>query len=141
MITATLDIVPKIHDESRQGEAFSFSTVVENPNGKNFYIESHGCQMNFSDSEIVASILQKEGFKVTTDYLLADLVLINTCSIRENAEQKVRDRLQQFKNIKANQEYTSIEYGLKHRLYNNKGLIAIGTQRYFYPVYVLYGLN
>lgn len=99
MITATIDIAPKIQDESRQGEAYT-STLAKNSNGKFFYIESYGCQMNFSDSEIVASILQKEGFNSTSDYNIADLILINTCSIRENAEQKVRDRLRQFNGIK-----------------------------------------
>ncbi len=64
------------------------------------YIESYGCQMNFSDSEIVTSILQKEGFAVTDDYQAADLILINTCSIREKAEQTVRNRLQHFNGVK-----------------------------------------
>jgi tRNA-2-methylthio-N6-dimethylallyladenosine synthase len=68
--------------------------------GKLFYIESYGCQMNFSDSEIVASILHAEGYRATRDASEADLVLINTCSIREKAEQTVRNRLSEFRRIK-----------------------------------------
>ena len=67
---------------------------------KKFYIESYGCQMNFSDSEIVASILQENGFDPTRNYEEADLVLLNTCSIREKAETTVRNRLHVFRQIK-----------------------------------------
>lgn len=64
------------------------------PSGtRRLYIESYGCQMNFSDSEIVASILRKEGYAATATLAEADVVLLNTCAIRENAEQKVRNRL------------------------------------------------
>lgn len=66
------------------------------------YIESYGCQMNFSDSEIVASILQKQGFDTTTEIEEADVVFLNTCSIREKAEQTVRNRLQQINGLKKN---------------------------------------
>ena len=69
--------------------------------GKKFYIESHGCAMNFADSEVVASILKEEGYGVTKNAEEASLVLINTCSIREKAEQTVRARLQQFRKIKS----------------------------------------
>jgi tRNA-2-methylthio-N6-dimethylallyladenosine synthase len=69
---------------------------------KKFYIESYGCQMNFSDSEIVASILSESGFGATGNYHEADLVLLNTCSIREKAEQTVRNRLQLFRQVKEN---------------------------------------
>lgn len=91
----------KIMDESRQGEAYA--PFADDPNiySKKFYIESYGCQMNFSDSEIVASILQKEGFGATRDYEEAQLILLNTCSIREKAEQTVRNRLQTFRRQKA----------------------------------------
>ncbi len=68
---------------------------------KKLYIESYGCQMNFSDSEIVTSILKREGFDTTSDINNADVIFINTCSIREKAEQTVRRRLQQFNVIKA----------------------------------------
>ncbi len=64
------------------------------------YIESYGCQMNFSDSEIVASILQKQGFDTTSNLDEADVVFLNTCSIREKAEQTVRNRLQQINGLK-----------------------------------------
>jgi tRNA-2-methylthio-N6-dimethylallyladenosine synthase len=67
---------------------------------RKLYIESYGCQMNFSDSEIVASILQKEGFDTTSDINLADVVFLNTCSIREKAEQTVRNRLTQINSLK-----------------------------------------
>ena len=90
----------KIIDEQRQGEAL---VLTENPsNGKKMYIESYGCQMNFSDSEIVASILAKEGFESTKDYKSSDLILLNTCSIREKAEQTVRTRLRSFNSLKKN---------------------------------------
>lgn len=68
--------------------------------GRKLYIESYGCQMNFSDSEIVASILMDQGFETTGDYNEADVVFINTCSIRENAEQRVRNRLKEFGSAK-----------------------------------------
>ena len=64
------------------------------------YIQSYGCQMNFADSEIVASILKKEGYTTTTDPQQANLILINTCSIREKAEQTVRKRIKDFKKTK-----------------------------------------
>ncbi|MFN6038218.1 MAG: tRNA (N6-isopentenyl adenosine(37)-C2)-methylthiotransferase MiaB, partial [Bacteroidota bacterium] len=69
---------------------------------KKLFLESYGCQMNFSDSEIVASILIKEGFSTTNNFEEADLIFLNTCSIRENAENKVRQRLQDFKKVKKN---------------------------------------
>lgn len=80
-------------DESRQGEAYSPFVNAPVTYGKKFYIESYGCAMNFSDSEIVASILNENGFGATRNYEEADLILINTCSIREKAEQTVRKRL------------------------------------------------
>ena len=87
-----LDLVAgKVQDETRQGEAFSPFVSDDNQYNKRFYIESYGCQMNFSDSEIVASILQNEGFGATRNYEEADLVLLNTCSIREKAEQTVQE--------------------------------------------------
>ena len=90
----------KLHDEIRQGEAFSLDNVdVETPL-KTFYIESYGCAMNFADSEVVASILQKEGFGSVKEPALADLILINTCSIREKAEDTVRKRLTEFRRFK-----------------------------------------
>lgn len=90
----------KTHDESRQGEALDMLPTGKST-GRKLYIESYGCQMNFSDSEIVASILMDKGFETTKDFKDADVVFINTCSIRENAEQRVRNRLKEFESAKA----------------------------------------
>ncbi len=87
-----------IIEEKKQGQAL-ITEAVEG-NGKKLFIESYGCQMNLNDSEIVASILAGEGFNTTTLIEEADLVLVNTCSIREKAEQTVRKRLQQYHRIK-----------------------------------------
>ncbi|RXG22819.1 tRNA (N6-isopentenyl adenosine(37)-C2)-methylthiotransferase MiaB [Leeuwenhoekiella aequorea] len=88
----------KIIDETKQGE-----TLVLEPqkaNTKKLFIESYGCQMNFSDSEIVASILADQGYNTTTQLEDADLVLVNTCSIRDRAEQTVRKRLEKYNAVK-----------------------------------------
>jgi len=90
----------KVHDEARQGEALLPAETDINLYKKKFYIESYGCQMNFSDSEIVASILNEKGFGATRNYEEADLVFLNTCSIREKAEQTVRSRLHIFRQQK-----------------------------------------
>src|SRR5271167_5005089 len=90
----------KVHEEDRQGEAYAPIAPETGQYRKKFYIESYGCQMNFSDSEIVASILNEEGFGATRNYLDADLIFLNTCSIREKAEQTVRKRLTEFRKIK-----------------------------------------
>lgn len=88
----------KVIDESRQGEALM---LQDNNQGKRkLFLESYGCQMNFSDSEIVASILKNEGFSTTQDYTEADVIFVNTCAIREGAEQRVRNRLVEFKHAK-----------------------------------------
>jgi tRNA-2-methylthio-N6-dimethylallyladenosine synthase len=89
-------IPDKTHDESRQGEALMLKAETAKNNGRKLYIESYGCAMNFSDSEIVASILAESGFETTPDYSIADVIFINTCSIRENAEVRVRNRLKEF---------------------------------------------
>lgn len=88
----------KIIDESIQGTTLSIEN--KGKSDRKLYIESYGCQMNFSDSEIVASILAKEGFNTTQNLEDADLVLVNTCSIREKAEMTVRKRLEKFNAIK-----------------------------------------
>lgn len=88
----------KIIDESKQGEALVLEP--QTTNGKKLFIESYGCQMNFSDSEIVASILAKEGYNTTQHLEDADLVLVNTCSIRDKAEQTVRKRLEKYNAVK-----------------------------------------
>jgi tRNA-2-methylthio-N6-dimethylallyladenosine synthase len=95
-------LVPdKTHDESRQGEALVLEPVAGKNNGRKLYIESYGCAMNFSDSEIVASILTESGFETTGNFTDADVIFINTCSIRENAEVRVRNRLKEFAGAKA----------------------------------------
>jgi tRNA-2-methylthio-N6-dimethylallyladenosine synthase len=91
-----------VHDEGRQGKAYESPAPDARVFRKKFYIESYGCAMNFSDSEIVASILNDNGFGATGNYSEADLVLLNTCSIREKAEQTVRNRLHIFRQEKQN---------------------------------------
>jgi tRNA-2-methylthio-N6-dimethylallyladenosine synthase len=95
------------HDERRQGEPYAPLAADSGADvggsqhfRKKFYIESYGCAMNFSDSEIVASILNDNGFGATRNFEEADLVLLNTCSIREKAEQTVRSRLHIFRQAK-----------------------------------------
>ncbi|MGN6194973.1 MAG: tRNA (N6-isopentenyl adenosine(37)-C2)-methylthiotransferase MiaB [Ginsengibacter sp.] len=97
MLELTLN---KTHDESRQGKAFAPKHIVNNPFTKKFYIESYGCAMNFADSEVVASILQEKGFGITSQFEEADMIFINTCSIREKAEATVRKRLTEFRKMK-----------------------------------------
>ena len=87
-----------IIEEKKQGQALI--TESNAANSKKLFIESYGCQMNLNDSEIVASILAKEGFNTTPHLEEADLVLVNTCSIREKAEQTIRKRLQKYNRVK-----------------------------------------
>ena len=68
---------------------------------KKVYIETYGCQMNFSDSEIVASLMQDDGFEICDESKEADVLFVNTCSIRDNAEQRVRKRLRELKSLHA----------------------------------------
>jgi tRNA-2-methylthio-N6-dimethylallyladenosine synthase len=98
----------KYIDESRQGEVLILETdpspgaeAVEKE-GKKIFLESYGCQMNFSDSEVVASIMSTHGFSTTKDIHEADAIFINTCAIRDNAEQRVRTRLKDFNILKKN---------------------------------------
>ena len=93
-------LVNKTIEESRQGEPFSSDKYSQSPLGKKFFIESYGCAMNFSDSEIIASILNSNGFGSTKFEEEADLIFLNTCSIREKAELTVRKRLTEFKKLK-----------------------------------------
>jgi len=88
----------KVIEEKNQGQALI--TEHKKGNTKKLYIESYGCQMNLNDSEIVASILSEEGYNTTHLIEEADLVLVNTCSIREKAEQTVRKRLEKYNAIK-----------------------------------------
>src|SRR5215213_675997 len=101
-------VTTKVHDERRQGEAYAPFEKDPNTYSRRFYIESYGCQMNFSDSEIVASILTGEGFGATRNFEEADLILLNTCSIREKAEQTVRKRLTEFRKLKKGRPSTLI---------------------------------
>lgn len=92
----TLTLLP----EERQGEVFDQDLAYSTPGEKYFYIESYGCQMNFSDSEIVASILGELNYQHTRNLEQAQLILLNTCSIREKAEETVRKRLSVFNRLK-----------------------------------------
>ncbi len=87
---------------AEEAQACDFKTTEDESTGKSkkLYIESYGCQMNFSDSEIVASIMKENGFDTTSTYEEADVIFLNTCSIRDKAEQTVRKRLTQFNTIK-----------------------------------------
>jgi len=86
--------------ENQQGQVLTQDSPVENFNGKHYYIESYGCQMNFNDSEIVASILNTAGYGATRNHEEADLILLNTCSIREKAESRIRTRLKTLRKVK-----------------------------------------
>lgn len=87
-----------------EAQATDYKTTEEVNTGKQkkLYIESYGCQMNFSDSEIVASIMKENGYDTTSDFEQADVIFLNTCSIRDKAEQTVRKRLSQFNTLKRN---------------------------------------
>ncbi|WP_194765634.1 tRNA (N6-isopentenyl adenosine(37)-C2)-methylthiotransferase MiaB [Tamlana sp. I1] len=91
----------KIIDENKQGDALVLEQKKENK--RKLFIESYGCSMNFSDSEIVASIMADQGFNTTQNLEEADLVLVNTCSIRDKAEQTVRKRLEKYNAVKRDQ--------------------------------------
>ena len=92
-----------------QGHVYEFQELTNsNESARRFYMESYGCQMNFSDSEIVASVLSDAGFVPTRDMEDADLILINTCSIREKAEETVRKRLREFNRVKKQKPGTLI---------------------------------
>lgn len=90
-IIENIDLIEKKKAESSENQHMS---------SRKLYIESYGCQMNFSDSEIVSSIMGDHGFETTSDYESADVILVNTCSIRDKAEQTVRNRLKQFNSVK-----------------------------------------
>src|SRR5437016_2000376 len=92
--------VNKVIDELRQGEAFQTEQSGGRPGAKKLYLESYGCQMNFSDSEIVASIMTGFGFEISSSEEDADVIFLNTCAIRENAETRIWSRLKDFKKAK-----------------------------------------
>jgi tRNA-2-methylthio-N6-dimethylallyladenosine synthase len=89
-------------------EVMRVSQEGEKSGTRKLYIESYGCQMNFADSEVVTAILQEQGFDTTSDHTKADVILLNTCAIRDNAEQKVRNRLKHLVNVKKNNPQTLI---------------------------------
>lgn len=89
-----------ILEEETQQAGVKTTSSTSTGQTRKLYIESYGCQMNFSDSEIVASILAKEGFDTTSNIAEADLIFLNTCSIREKAEQTVRHRLMHINGFK-----------------------------------------
>lgn len=126
----------KTIDESLQGTTLSLEK--KNVNGRKLYIESYGCQMNFSDSEIVASILANEGFITTQELKEADLVLVNTCSIREKAELTVRKRLEKFNAIKKDRPHMKVGVlgcmaeRLKHKFLEEEKIVdmVVGPDAY-----------
>ena len=134
--TGALGHIDKQIDESKQGQVYSNGSdkVAE----KSFYIESYGCAMNFSDSEIVASILDKNGYAPTTDMASSNLILINTCSIREKAEHNIRQRLRVFDQVKKRKPETLIGVlgcmaeRLKNKLLEEEKLVdfVIGPDAY-----------
>lgn len=89
-----------ISTETENCEVVKVSKEGNKKDAKKLYIESYGCQMNFSDSEIVSSIMAENGFDTTSDFNSADVIFLNTCSIRDKAEQTVRNRLKQFNKVK-----------------------------------------
>jgi tRNA-2-methylthio-N6-dimethylallyladenosine synthase len=95
-----IDDISIIEGETAINETIRVSGETNTGKNRKLYIESYGCQMNFADSEIVASILENDGFDTTSDLAQADVVFLNTCSIREKAEQTVRNRLTQIHGFK-----------------------------------------
>lgn len=104
-LIADIDII-----SGEEAQACDFKTTVDENTGKTrkLYIESYGCAMNFADSEIVASIMKEGGFDTTSDFYQADVIFLNTCSIREKAEQTVRKRLTDFNRAKRNKPEMTI---------------------------------
>ena len=124
----------KIINESRQGEVYSDTSAkaeLTSRSNRKFLLETYGCQMNFSDSEIVASVLSGEGYSPTTDYSTTDLILLNTCSIRENAELKIFQRLKELNVMKKKKPGLLIGIlgcmaeRLKHRLLEEEKIVDI----------------
>jgi tRNA-2-methylthio-N6-dimethylallyladenosine synthase len=96
----------KIIDEVKQGSALALNTKIKNK--RKLYIESYGCAMNFADSEVVASILSENGFSTTQELNEADLILVNTCSIRDKAEQTIRKRLTEYNKVKKTRPHLKV---------------------------------
>jgi tRNA-2-methylthio-N6-dimethylallyladenosine synthase len=120
------------------GDTLILENITDNNTKKSVYIESYGCAMNFSDSEIVASILSKNGYKTSDDMYNADLILVNTCSIREKAELTVRKRLEKFNKVrKANSNVKVGVLGcmaerLKHKFLEEEKIVdmVVGPDAY-----------
>ncbi len=114
-------------------------TAAEAPGTRRVYLETYGCQMNVSDSEIIAAVLRENGFGLTHDPDAADVVLLNTCAIRENAEQKVRHRLDVFRALKR-KRHAALQIGvlgcmaerLRHQLLDEEKLVdlVVGPDAY-----------
>jgi len=100
-VVKDISILPS-EEEKAACEVARISRETNSGKKRKLYIESYGCQMNFSDSEIVTSIMFDNGFDTTSDAAAADVIFLNTCSIRDNAEQKVRNKLAQFGHLKRN---------------------------------------
>ncbi|MBP6183648.1 MAG: tRNA (N6-isopentenyl adenosine(37)-C2)-methylthiotransferase MiaB [Saprospiraceae bacterium] len=121
----------KVVDENRQGESYYAEFTLPRSSKGLYYIESYGCSMNFSDTEIVASILNENGYSATRDVHKAELIFLNTCSIREKAEETIRRRLRQFNKIKRTKP--SVQIGilgcmaerLKSRLLEEEKLVDL----------------
>ncbi len=127
-LIADIDII-----SGEEAQACDFKTTIDENTGKTrkLYIESYGCAMNFADSEIVASIMKEGGFDTTSDFNQADVIFLNTCSIREKAEQTVRKRLSDFNRAKkSNPEMTIGVLGcmaerLKEKLLEEEKIVDI----------------
>lgn len=126
----------KTIDESVQGT--TISNKKDGKNSRNLYIESYGCAMNFADSEIVASILANEGFNTTDKLENADLILVNTCSIREKAELTVRKRLEKYNAVKKHRPHLKVGVlgcmaeRLKHKFLEEEKIVdmVVGPDAY-----------
>lgn len=106
LVTGRLEILKE--EDKKDLDVARVSVDEGGDNKRKLYIESYGCQMNFADSEIVASILRENGFATTSKIEEAELILLNTCAIRENAEQKVRNRLQHLVPMKKKRQNVKI---------------------------------
>ena len=105
----------------------SIRPVFDKDNDKDkIYIETYGCQMNVNDSEVVAAIMQKAGYSVTKDIGEANLILINTCSVRDNAEQRVWGRLEYFRQEK--KKRANVTVGVSLFKTTSLGSILYGTK-------------
>lgn len=126
----------KTIDESAQGT--TISKKKDKKNSRNLYIESYGCAMNFADSEVVASILANEGFNTTNILEEADLILVNTCSIREKAELTVRKRLEKYNAVKRDRPHLKVGVlgcmaeRLKHKFLEEEKIVdmVVGPDAY-----------